>query len=355
MNDFLLKLKHLLSLYIFRIEESGLKATPKDERDFKTSVLGWGEYKPKHSYHLIPTLSVKHQLFNTCSFNSATVQKEIDEGVVLEPRSIIAWAVKNNLVSGDGFADLRAAQKAMQEYGITQIDIAPRGEGMPWPGYSNLDLARFKLQAAEHKTKSFWFVDNRNDILKLLDENNILDTGLLWFSGFNQGGGFKEPWIITKSLGWSIGGHAIIIKGYIYDFVGVDKDYRIIQGKNGIDVYVHQNSYGKDWGGKILDDNGILHKGLFFSAMDYFDKNDIYGTIANLDIDKLDAKLINSNDVIIKKKTDSALYLACGTVLVPFSTWESFEPDFGVFKIIELDDSQFAKYIISKNSIIRSV
>lgn len=56
--------------------------------------------------------------------------------------------------------------------------------------------------------------------------------------------------------------------------------------------------------------------------------------------------------MIIKKKDSSALYLTCGQVLIPFLTWDSFEPDFSKFPILEVTEDQFKKFTVSDNAII---
>ncbi len=330
MNNFILKLRHI-PYRLFVAKKSGLKIKRKrDSRNFNTKVLGWAGYTPKNKTCLIPTLSIKSQLYNTCSFNSATVQKEVDEGVVLSVRGILAWAVKNGMVKGDGFANLDAAQKALKNWGILEQGAVGDafGESYDWNDYINVNLDTFKDLAAVHKIKTYWEVTSRNDRLKLLDEGKVLDTGIDWYTGFNQGGGFSSPWLIIRPLGWRVGGHAIAIIGYNLNY----------QGRG---VYIVQNSYGSSWG-----DNGK-----FYIDMDYFDKNN-YGVYANLDIGKNEALLLNNQDMIIKKKDSPALYVSCGQVLIPFGSWESYESDFKNFKIIELSDVEFSKFVVSTNAII---
>lgn len=58
--------------------------------------------------------------------------------------------------------------------------------------------------------------------------------------------------------------------------------------------------------------------------------------------------------VIIKKQDDPTLYLQEGEVLVPFSVdFSSFQVDFGSAKIIELSQTEFAKFKISQLRIIK--
>ncbi len=212
---------------------------------------------------MLPTKSIKDQNpLNTCGWNSATVSKEPDENSVLSVRSLVAYAKANGMLSGDGFSNLRDNQKSIQNFGIAEESVVPDVSHNDWNTYSNINLGSFKDNASKHKSKTYWQVTTRNDSLKMLDDGRIISTGLDWYTGFNQGGGFKYPWIISKAIGYKVGGHAVAIIGY-------DLNY------NGQKVYIMQNSYGSAWG----------DSGKFYITMDYLD-NVNYGRYVHLDLEQ---------------------------------------------------------------------
>ena len=265
-------LKHLLTGYVFRAKPSGLLPTPPDDRDFNVKIFGWSNYTPKHSRHVIPTLSIKDQKSrNTCQWEATTVQKEIDERMQLLRRVIIAWGRQNGLTAGDGASDLRSGQMALQSYGIARSGFMS-DDYLNWNDYTNINLAdkALAVECDQHKIQSFWFLSKREEILKVLDDGKAVVTGIDWYTGFNQGGGFRAPWLITGRVGYLVGGHAIAIIGY-------DLNY------HGRKVYILQNSYGAQWG-----DNGK-----FYIDMDYLDNPQVnYGFVAN--IDQIDSRKPNS-------------------------------------------------------------
>lgn len=280
---------------------SGGKFRKKDPRDFKTDVLGWSffGYEPKHLDKEIKTLSVKNQgSMNNCTWQAATVQKEVDEGVVLSARSLTAAGYKAGLISGNGFASLESPQKILKNVGILEASEIPEEVG--WNSYINVDLERFKASFAKHKTQSYWSVTSKADLLKVLDEGKVVTTGIDWYTGFNQGGGFKSPWIITKAIGYKVGGHSIDIIGYKLKY-------------NGSDVFICQNSYGNEWG----------DKGRFYISFDYILRNN-YGFFVNLDIAVDTAAFLNKYDgKNVKGKGSTVWYIQKGKKKV-YINWPTF-------------------------------
>lgn len=277
MDNLILKLKHI-PYRLFKARGSGLKRGKKDPRNFKTEVLGWGEYKPQAQRKVIKTMSIKAQWWNTCQWNATTAQKEVDEQCVLSVRSLVALGCKLGFVIRDGLSNLDSGQKALQSWGIMNEGkiIETMGADVDyWPAYIGINVDSFKDEYAKHKIKTYWEVTSRGDRLKCIDDGHPMTIGITWYTGFNQGGGFASPWIITKVLGWSVGGHALLVKGY-------DLNYQ------GHKVYIVQNSYGNTWG-----DGGDL-----YIDMDYLDAHN-FGFYANLDIPKDDALNLVSD---VKKK-----------------------------------------------------
>lgn len=279
--DFI-KLKHLLSGYVFRAKSSGLIRHEKDERDFDTSILGWGEYKPLNTRKVIQTKSIKNQSSkNNCQWQATTAQKEVDEDVILSARSLSSYGQKNGMVTGNGFSSLISGQKSLQNWGIAEEQTVGGEDINDWESYVSINLANLTQLAEQHKIKSYWSISSRNDRLKALDENRPIVTGIDWYTGYNQGGGFSSPWIINNATGWKIGGHAILMIGYDLNYFGKK-------------VYIFQNSYGADWG-----DNGK-----FYIEMDFFDSSN-YGCYINLDIPLDEAKKLNIKDMLKSIMRDS--------------------------------------------------
>lgn len=302
MNNLITRIKHIPQLFT-SAKGCGLKKTPIDSRDFKTGIFGWFDYKPKHTKHIIKTLSIKDQHpHNTCQWNATTVQKEVDEKIKLSVRSLVIKGKQMGLITSNGFSNLRSGQKILQKWGILPegtIDENVSG----WNNYSNINAIKSLDDIADrHKISSYWSVSGRNDALKLLDDNRILSTGSKWYSGFNETGGFSLPWIIYKIVGWYIGGHAYVLIGY-------DLDY------NGREVYIAQNSFSKKW----ADD------GKFYIDMGWLDKNN-YGYFTNLDeIDKeLGQFIIEYNGKNVKGKGDSSIFHIQNGKKKPYMSWLSF-------------------------------
>ena len=292
------KITHLF-YWLFKAKKSGLDFKKADDRNFETGIFGWFGYAPKHSRHIIKTLSIKDQRFlNICQWCATTVQKEVDENKVLGLRSLVIYAKRNGLLSGDGFSTLPSGQKALKEFGIE--DVSERSEVIgSWGIYSSgaLDLAN----AENNKIQSYWSVTTRGDRLKLLDEGKVLTTGINWYTGYNQGGGFSSPWIIAKTSGYKVGGHA-------FNVIGYDLAY------HGREVYVCQNSYGSSWG-----DNGK-----FYIDMDFMDK-DNYGFMTNLDVEKNIGEFLNKYDgKNVKGDKSNGIFHIQKGVKKPYPSWLAF-------------------------------
>lgn len=282
MEDLIVKVKHLLSGYIFKVQGSGLLKSEKDVRDFDTQILGFGEYTPKNTRQIIPTLSIKNQgSKNNCQWQATTVQKEVDEGVILSCRSLSAYGQSNGLLTGNGYSALNAGDKALISWGIAEEQSVGGEDINDWGAYTALNLGVLTPLADDHKSKSYWNPSSRNDRLKCLDDGRVIKTAIDWYTGYNQGGGFSSPYIIDKILGWKIGGHCVVIIGY-------DLNY------NGRKVYIMQNSYGADWcdGGK------------FYIDMDFLDNNS-WGFSVQLDIPLSDAKKLNLKSMLQNMLRDS--------------------------------------------------
>jgi len=250
------KIKHFPAFILGKFKSSGLKFYPKDHRNFKIGSI-WGRlfgdaYEPKNKVKINQTLSIKDQKnLNTCVYNGTCVTKEPDEKVVLSVKSMVRYARRKGYLSGNGWSKVDAGMRVLKEFGAMQEKDMPDTGHYNWETYSVGELDFVK--AEKHKINSYWEYENRGQVLRALDEGRILGTAMNWYSGFNQSGGFKAPWLITRALGYSVGGHFIAIIGY-------DMNYQ------GIPSYIIQNSYSEKWG-----DNGK-----FYVSMEYMDKQ-IFG------------------------------------------------------------------------------
>ncbi len=299
------KLKHL-KYRILEARGSGLLPLPKDNRDLTIQDLGWGfGYTPKHTRHIIPTLSVKNQLpRNSCQWEATTVQKEVDEGKILSSRSLVIKGKEMGLVSGDGYSNMRSGQKVLQKWGILSAETCPDESRNNWSNFLNFNVNKYSDEAAKHKIQSYWKVSSLNDVYKLLDEGRILTTGMSWYTGYNMKGGFKWPWIILKFVGWVVGGHAIAVIGY-------DKNYQ------GVKTLVCQNSYGKLWG----------DKGRFHITEDYFVKHCLkkYGCFVNLDVPATTGQFIKQyQGRVVKGDNSNGVFMIQGEKKRPYVSWDAF-------------------------------
>ena len=309
--------------WLFKTTQSGLNDYKADPRDFDLGIFGWGAtYQPKNKYKLIPTRRVIDQKnFNICQWCATTTCKEVDEGVDLAERSIVCKGKQLGYLTGNGYSNLDAGEKVTKDWGIVENGHFNNENDGNWYNYTSLIPNNWMGDAALHKISSHWNVSKRGDVLKLLDDGKILKTAILWFTGFNQGGGFaSRGFLMDKFVGYSVGGHCFACKGYILGFKGVGPDNKIIAGAGGRDVYVFQNSYGPSWGLTIVDDNGVAHRGLFFATMDFFDKEG-WAFKATMDTPVDVAKFINDyNGKNVKCIEESGIWLIKGGQKHKYST-----------------------------------
>lgn len=212
----------------------GLLPHVEDERDFKFSdVFGIASYQPKHTTWELPVISIKNQeAFNTCVWNSATAQKEAQEGVPLSVKYFVAAARKKGLLWGNGYAYLRSAQQLLCDTGVCEEAMLPDVK-TSWDSYSDPAQVTYdrSINAAAHRSTRYFLVKTKDDFLKALDDGYSIQTGLTWFTGYrkeNLAGDFT----LKIGSGSAIGGHAVRCIGY-----------NITKG-----TLKFQNSFGPDWG-----------------------------------------------------------------------------------------------------------
>lgn len=296
---------------IFKARGSGFIPEAKDIRDFSMGIFGFGNYVPKFQSKIIPTISDKDQgQFNDCVFNATTVSKEIDEGCELSVRGIVSYARANNLLSGNGWSSISYGQKVLKDWGITSEKDIPSNTNTSWDDFSTFKIAPYTNQAKDHRTQSYWSTSGINDVLKLIDDGKAPVMAINWFTGFNQGGGFSAPWIISKAVGYSVGGHCVAIIGYNLNYYGQK-------------VLIIKNSYGKNWGGKFTDQHGVTVSGCFAITFDYWTANNL-GSMANLDIPVETGNFLNQYDGKNVKATASTIYFIQHGVKKAYLDWATY-------------------------------
>jgi hypothetical protein len=209
-----------------------------DERDWKYEVVREDKqvgaaYAPKNKRVLIKTVSIKDQRpYNTCTFASALAQKEVDEGVELSLRSLVAYATRAGYISGNGYSSLRLSQQALINYGAAEASLVKEEPKNDWITYSKhytLSSAQVRENAAKYKAKSQLVLNTQSDWFHALDNGRVIQTGCGWYTGYN---GLGAPFTLQIGKGVYVSGHAFICIGY-----DVDKK-----------VFIFQNSFGPAWG-----------------------------------------------------------------------------------------------------------
>lgn len=236
MNHFFQVLREVLITYL-NGHRGGLLPHKEDERDLQFgSLFGFLAYQPKHEVFELPTISIKSQNpFNTCVWNSAVAQKEVDEKVPLSVKFFVDAAKAKGRLWGNGFAYLRDAQITLCDTGVCEEALCPDVK-TSWDTYSSNQSLSYtnSANATLHKSSRYFAVRTKDEILKALDDGHAVQTGFMWFSGYNNAG--SAPLVIGS--GRQVGGHAVLLKGY--------------DMKKGL--FKFQNSFGKDYG-----DNGHFY------------------------------------------------------------------------------------------------
>lgn len=260
-------------------------------------------YSPKYTDLRIKTLSVKDQgRESNCTIQAAVVQKEVEEGFIGSVRVNSCYEFQHNLCQAEGWSTLENAQKGLRDYGLVPVERLPEDNTLSWKEYTDFNSDNYKEEASKHRTKSYWIVKGRSNILKLLDQNKILTGALMWYSGYNRGSNLKNYYIIDGFSGLAVGGHSIPCVGYKY-----------ISGKL---YYRFQNSYGQDWG-----DNGDL-----YILADFYDVHG-FGFFANLDYDKSVAEILvtmEGKNVKSSNTKDRAIYLITGGYKIAYKDASAF-------------------------------
>lgn len=267
-----------------------LEPDPKDARDLRTDLFGVDSYSPQHERKIIQTLSFKDQTGrNTCTYETAVLLKEQDEKEILSVRSVVIYAFQQGFITSNGFSSLKNSQKAIQKYGATPQFLIPDYHGA-WRNYLNAPaLTPTNIEIANlRRSETYWRADTISEIYRKLDEGKLVQVALRWYSGYNQGGGFRSPFILRFKSGYKVGNHATAIIGY-------DQNYK---GRN---VFIFQNSFGGKWG----------DGGKFYMDVEYFaDELDLFGGFIQEDITRTVGEFIRDyTGKPVKGPSNPATYL----------------------------------------------
>lgn len=192
----------------------GLLPTKKDKRD-RESIFGsvFGEYRPlklelsrfKYQFNQTP--------FNICSFAATTLAVSEQIGVRLSIKFMVKLAVREGMVTGDGFSYQRACLKLLKAYGAVPYELMPDEVNESWEEYCKWNPECDKLLAFAHQYKitSYEKLRNEGAILEALDNGYVVATASKWYTDMFDP---FSPNFFLKMTGYPVGGHAYRITGY---------------------------------------------------------------------------------------------------------------------------------------------
>ena len=278
---------------IFRTK-TGLKPEELDYRDIPVGLI-WNlipGYKPKSKKLVLETREAKNQYKNTCGWASSVGMKEIDEKEELSVRGNVIFGKIRGYISGDGFSTLRNNQKVLQKDGAIPAHLLDDNKRISWTDYSNSKhlTPEMKSAAVDRRIKSYLKVYLVSEVYRCLDNGRPVQIGIDWYTGWNLSGGFKLPWLVYKTIGYFVGGHALYICGY-------DQEYK------GQKVFIIRNSFGKKYG-----DNGNL-----YLTEKMLEANiGKYGAFINYDLDKNILQWLQEHQGNIVKGSGNDVWLIQG-------------------------------------------
>lgn len=256
---------------------SGLKLKKPDERNYTHAdmfVGGWlVGYTPQKVRKVLPGISdAWNQGGNyCCQWYATSKAKEIYEKVALSVKSLVTWGYRKGLTGSNGLSSMDAGEKGLKNYGIMEEKDMPSSSN-----YNDLISGAIdKNKAAEHKSSAYIQLKSVDEIYKMIDEGRPVKIGLPWYSGWNAGSGRDLHWLIDNTYGVYGGGHCMYIPSY-------DTQFRVYN----YDGFGYQNSYGKDWGTIISDDDGNSFNGAGFITKKQLERlGQRFGFFVNFDVE----------------------------------------------------------------------
>lgn len=266
---------------------------------FQVGKIGYKfDYKPKHTEKTIEPLSYKDQYpNNVCVLATATGNKENDEGCILSFRGATIFAYLRGKIKGNGYTNAWTGQEIKLKDGIPEERLLP-SLNLKWSQFCDPSLITPEIRenAAKHKSKSAWKVNNLGEFSQLIDEGRTVDCSLVWYSSYNNLRGKKEDCIIEVGKGVPIGGHMISGRGYC-DIKYLEDGS--IDTENSLVKIL--NSFGKNWG----------HNGWFYVRFkDAYHLFEDFGAFTDSDMPKDVGKFINQNSgKVCKLPASNVCYL----------------------------------------------
>lgn len=209
------KLLNLLLAPFLKLRgNKGLLPTKPDYRD-RISEFGlmFGQYRPVEL-----TLSrFKYQFdqaeFNICSFAATTLALSEQIGVRLSVKFMVKLAVREGMVTGNGFSYQRACLKLLKQYGAIPYELMPDEVNGDWEEYSKWtpECNTLLETAKKYRISSYEKLRSESAILEALDNGYVVATASKWYQDmFNP----FAPNFFLKMTGFPVGGHAYRITGY---------------------------------------------------------------------------------------------------------------------------------------------
>ena len=192
----------------------GLLPNKPDYRDLESELgLVFSRYTTKQSELSRFKYQYNQAPINICSFAGTTLAVSEQIGERLSIKFMVKLAVREGMVTGDGFSYQRACFKLLKQYGAIPYELMPDEVNESWEEYSKWtpECEQLLQVAAQYKISSYEKLRNESAILEALDNGYVVATASKWYQDmFNP----FAPNFFLKMTGFPVGGHAYRITGY---------------------------------------------------------------------------------------------------------------------------------------------
>lgn len=205
------KLLNLFSAPLLKLRgNKGLLPTKHDYRD-RQSGFGTFNYQTKQDELSHFKYQFNQSPFNICSFAATTLAVSEQIGIRLSIKFMVKLAVREGMVTGDGFSYQRACLKLLKQYGAPRYEAMPDEVNESWEEYSKWTPECDRFLQFTIKISGYEKLRNESAILEALDKGYVVATASKWYHDmFNP----FAPNFFLKMTGFSVGGHAYRITGY---------------------------------------------------------------------------------------------------------------------------------------------
>lgn len=190
----------------------GLLPTRFDGRDlFASFGVSLWEYRTKSNELSRFKYQFDQAEFNICTFASTVLGLSEQIGIRLSVKFMVKLAVREGMVTGNGFSYQRAPLKLLKKYGAVKYEQMPDEVNGDWEEYSKWTSECDELLKNTTKITAYEKLRSEGAILEALDRGYVVMTASKWYQDmFNP----FAPNFFLKMTGWYIGGHAYRITGY---------------------------------------------------------------------------------------------------------------------------------------------